>query len=82
MPMAKLFVRFPYCIIVSLALQKEGDDFSLCAISLIQEQSWLVLQEQNLPFLKEKGTLNLWGGTGNWIIAFERWHLLTTLKED
>lgn len=36
--MEKVFARIPYCIIVSLALQKEGDDFSLCAISLIQEQ--------------------------------------------
>lgn len=53
MPMAKLFARFPYCIIVSLALQKEGDDFSLCAISLIQEQFCLVLQEQNLLFNME-----------------------------
>lgn len=53
MPMAKLFARFPYCIIVSLALQKEGDDFSLCAISLIQEQFCLVLQKQNLLFNME-----------------------------
>lgn len=36
--MEKIFAHFPYCIIVSLALQKEGDDFSLCAIGLTQEQ--------------------------------------------
>lgn len=61
--MAKLFAVSPYCIIVSLALQKEGDDFSLHAIDLIQEQSRLVLQEPNL--LNTGGDLGPRGGIGN-----------------
>lgn len=61
--MAKLFAVSPYCIIVSLALQKEGDDFSLRAIDLIQEQSRLVLQEPNL--LNTGGDLGPRGGIGN-----------------
>jgi len=62
--MAKLFAVSPYCIIVSLALQKEGDDFSLRAIDLIQEQSRLVLQEPNL-LLNTGGDSGPRGGIGN-----------------
>lgn len=75
MPMAKLFTRFPYCIIVSLALQKERDDFSLCAISLIQEQSRLVLQEQNLLFNMEGDSESLrW----HWELNYDTWALAFT----
>lgn len=74
-PMAKLFLIFLYCTIVSSAAQKEGDDFSLCAISLTREPSCL----PGDFFFTWTGTL---GGSGDWTATRECWHLPTALQGD